>query len=99
MDEKEVSRIAALSRIDLDETSREAMKKDLASIIDYIEVLSGVPTDSVEPLFQVSGLLNRTRADEHRNNFPMDANLKELLVDQAPSNEGSYIKVKSVLKK
>ena len=99
LSDRDVDHIAALARIDVDDTTRERMKNELSSILDYIEVLSNVPTDNVEPLYQVTGLKTKTRPDEHRNDFPMDESLSERLVGQAPQQKGRYVQVKGVLKK
>lgn len=97
--EKDVDHIAVLSRIELDDATRERMKNELSGILDYIEMLSSVSTEQVTPLYQVTGLNNRTRTDEHRNDFPMDALLDRRLVGQAPQHKERYIQVKGVLKK
>lgn len=99
LDKKEVDRVASLSRIELDDAMRERMRTDLSSILDYIEVLSSVPTGDVEPLYQVTGLSNRTREDAHRGDFSMDARLRELLIDEAPTSKNGFVKVRGILKK
>lgn len=95
----EVNHIAKLARIDVDDRTREKMKKDLSSILDYIAVLTSVPTDNVQPLFQVTGLTNVLRRDEYRGDFPADAEQSERLVGAAPHREGALVKVRIVRKK
>ncbi|HXV26792.1 MAG TPA: Asp-tRNA(Asn)/Glu-tRNA(Gln) amidotransferase subunit GatC [Candidatus Paceibacterota bacterium] len=97
--DKDVNHIASLARIDIDAKTRERMIKDLSSVLDYVEILQSVPTEGVEPLYQVTGLTGRTRADEHRNIFPMGAELQERLVGQAPDSADGYVKVNSVLRR
>lgn len=99
MDKKDVEHIAALARIELNDGMKERLKNDLGSILDYIEVLSNVPTEHVEPLYQVTGLTSRLRNDEHRNDFPMDETLDAHLTGQAPNRADRLVKVKSILKK
>ncbi|MCC6405264.1 MAG: Asp-tRNA(Asn)/Glu-tRNA(Gln) amidotransferase subunit GatC [Candidatus Yanofskybacteria bacterium] len=94
--DQEVSHIAKLARIELTDALRERMKKDLSSVLDYIAVLEKADTTGVEPLYQVTGLQNRTRPDEHRGDFPMDTALFSRLVEQAPEHEGRFVKVKAV---
>ena len=96
LSEKEVSHIAKLARIELDDAMRERMRRDLSSILEYVDQLSRVQTAGVEPLFQVTGLENAVRPDEHRGTWPMDAKLAELLAGQAPHRHERYIRVKSV---
>ena len=99
LNDKDVDHIASLARIELSDEMRERMKKDLTSIFDYIEILSSVPTDNVEPLYQVTGLTSRLRKDEQVNDFPMDKVLDGQLLGQAPQSRERLVKVKGILKK
>lgn len=92
----EVAHIAKLARIDLSDALRERMKKDLSSILGYIDQLNAVDVSGIEPLYQVTGVQNAARPDEHRGDWPMDARLTELLVGQSPHREDRFVKVKSV---
>lgn len=94
--DKEVDHIAKLARIELSAESRENIKKDLSSILEYVNQLESVDTAGVEPLYQVSGLQNVVRPDEHKGDWPMNTELAELLAGQAPHKHDGYVKVKSV---
>jgi len=94
--DKEVDHIAKLARIELSDEMRERMKNDLTKVLDYIALLDGVDTSGVEPLYQVTGLQNRTRPDVHRSDFTVDDVLLGRLVGQAPAHQGRTIKVKSI---
>lgn len=96
--DKEVQHIAKLAHIELTPDEEDRIKRDLSSIIGYIDQLNKVDTSAVEPLYQTTGLVNAMRADEHLNSFPMDERLNERLIGQAPHKSGRYIKVKEVLK-
>lgn len=96
--DKEVKHIATLARIQLTEKEEEHFKKDLSSILSYVGTLNSVPTDNVEPLYQVTGLVNAARSDEPRQSFVMDERLRRTLIEQAPAHENGYLKVKAVLK-
>ena len=95
----EIEHIAKLARIELSDEMRVRMKHDLSKVLDYIALLKRVDTAGVEPLYQVTGLQNRTRPDERRGAFVVDDKLMEYLVGQAPHSQGRYVKVKSVKKK
>src|SRR5437870_4287768 len=97
--DQEVERIAKLARIELKAGEKERLKKDLSSILDYIDKLNDADTSSVEPLYQTTGLVNAARSDEPRNEFPMSAKLDEVLIGQAPDKKERFIKVKSVMAK
>ena len=109
MDSKTIKHIASLARIELSEKEEEKMKNELSSILGYIEQLSKVNTDGVEPLYQTTGLVNSMREDKSRGDFSakggptsdweMTDELNEKLIGQAPEKEKRFIKVKSVLNK
>jgi aspartyl-tRNA(Asn)/glutamyl-tRNA(Gln) amidotransferase subunit C len=93
---EQVDHIAVLARIGLDDAMRGRMQKDLSSVLEYVDQLSRVDTASVEPLYQVTGLENQARPDEHQGTWPMDKKLSELLVGQAPHAHERHIKTKRV---
>ena len=75
------------------------MRDELSSILGYVEQLNKVNTDGVEPLYQITGLVNSMREDKNRGDFEMDEELNKKLIGQAPDKENRFIKVKSVLNK
>ncbi len=97
LSDKEVKHIATLARIKIDEKEEKSLKKDLSSILEYIEKLNEVDTTGVEPLYQTTGLVNSFRTDEPRGEFKIDADLNEKLIGQAPHKENRFVKVKAVL--
>src|SRR3990167_2030438 len=96
--DKEVRHIAELARIKINEKEKKGLKKDLSSILEYIDKLNEVDTTEVEPLYQTTGLVDSFRSDEPRGEFKMDESLNENLIGQAPHKENRFIKVKSVFK-
>src|SRR3989338_10045127 len=99
LSDSELDHIAKLARVTVAPEKREQLKKDLSAILGYIEKLNKADTSSVEPLYQTTGLVNATRTDEPRNEFPMSEKLNELLIGQAPQTKDRFIKVPSILKK
>lgn len=97
--DSEIEHIAKLARIELTDEMRVRMKHDLSEIIDYIALLEKIDTAGVEPLYQVTGLQNQTRADERRGVLISDEKLMEYLVGQAPHSQERLVKVKSVKSK
>lgn len=95
----EVKHIASLARIKITEKEEKGLKKDLSSILEYIDKLNEVDTTEVEPLYQTTGLADSFRSDESRGEFEMDKNLNEKLIGQAPHRQDRFIKVKSVLER
>lgn len=97
--DKEIDHIAKLARIELDHAHKEKFKKELSSILGYIEKLNEADTAGTTPLYQVTGLANRTRPDQYRGDFVVDEQLSQWLIDQAPAHQERLIKVKSVKNK
>ena len=95
--DKEVKHIADLARIKITEKEEKSLKKDLSSILEYIDKLNEVDTTEVQPLYQTTGLVDSLRTDEMRGEFKMDKNLNEKLIGQAPHKEDRLVKVKYVL--
>ena len=64
LDIKQIEHIAKLSRLELTEKEKELYANQLSSVLDYVEQLSKVNTDNVEPLSNVTGLQDIMREDE-----------------------------------
>lgn len=63
LDITKIEHIAKLSRLDLTEEEKTLYSEQLSSVLDYVEQLSEVDTENVEPLSNVTGLENITRED------------------------------------
>ena len=68
------------------------MSEELGQIVEFVEQLSAVDVDGVEPTDQVTGLVDVWREDEVRPSMP-----REQLLANAPAQKDGYIKVKRVL--
>ena len=88
----QIEQIAELARLSLKPEEKEKLKKDLESILVYVEQLKSVPTDSVEPTSHVLNLENVYRTDEVR---PSD--VREAVLKHAPRREGNFFKVPKVI--
>ena len=99
LSDKEIEHIAQLARIKLTKNEKDKFKNELSSILDFVKKLNEWGSENVEPLYQVTGIVNALRSDEHRKDFEMNNDLNEKLIEQAPHKENRFIKVKSVLKK
>ena len=64
LDNKQVEKIAKLSRIKISEEEAEKYTGELNKIFDWIEQLQEVNTDGVEEMAGVGGYTLRNRADE-----------------------------------
>lgn len=87
----EVRHVARLARLRLTEAELEAMRQELSSILEYVDVLQEVNVTNVLPTAQVTDVVNVVRPDEVRPSLPVE----EALAD-APHREGDFFKVKPV---
>lgn len=60
----ELAKLAALSSITLAPDEAESLKTDLENIVGYIDLLSELDVENVEPTYQVTDLQNVWREDE-----------------------------------
>ncbi len=94
IDNKLVSDLSRLAKLKFDASKAEKMKSDLNKIIDFIDKLSEINTEGVEPLIYLSEEVNVLRADEIKNEVS-----KENALKNAPQKDSDYFKVPTVLKK
>lgn len=89
----DVQKLAQLSALTITNDQAQTMTSELNEILGYVEQLSEVNTDGVEPTYQVNGLENVTRRDEI---VDMGVSQEELLKN-APDKQDGSIKVPRVL--
>ncbi len=92
LSKEEVIKIAKLARIELGEGEVEKFRKDLSTILDYVEELKKVDTSGVSEVFEVTGLQNIQREDR----VEVAGNREEILKN-APEIKDGYYKVKAIL--
>ena len=89
----EVTRLAALARIELTPEEVATFTVELEQIREFVEQLDGVKLDDTPPTDQVTGLQNVTRPDEVK---PSEQS-REALLANAPQQQDGYIKVRRTL--
>lgn len=89
----DVQHLAQLSSLQLGDNEVEALRVDLENILSYIDQLSTLDTQGVEPTYQVTGLENVWREDVIAD----DGISGEQLVSLAPESKENQIKVPKVL--
>jgi aspartyl-tRNA(Asn)/glutamyl-tRNA(Gln) amidotransferase subunit C len=60
---EQVLHVAALARLDLDETAIEIFAGQIGTILDYVDTLNSVDTAGVEPTSHAISLTNAFRED------------------------------------
>ncbi len=91
-EEKNVDYVAKLARIGIREKEKESLSKQLSKIIDYIDKLKELKVEGVEPLRDVGIGVNIFREDKAKR-----ANLKEKILNNAPSRQEDYFKIPKVI--
>ncbi|MDO8574917.1 MAG: Asp-tRNA(Asn)/Glu-tRNA(Gln) amidotransferase subunit GatC [bacterium] len=94
---KEVEKIAELARLGISEEEKEKFAEDLSSVIGYIQKLSEVNVEKVEPMTGGTTLENMVRKDDDSKDIA-DDNMKADILNAAPDKENGYFKVPSILK-
>lgn len=68
----DVTHVAKLANLPLNDTEKKKFEKQLSSILEYIEKLNEVDTKGIEPTSQVTGLENVTREDNATDSFTQE---------------------------
>ncbi len=89
----DVMHLAALSNVSLDDSEAEDLHTDLEAIVGYIDQLSSLNTEGVEPTYQVGGLRNVWREDVLGD----ESVSRDALLALVPDRQNNQIKVPKVL--
>ncbi len=90
--DKTIEYVAALAKLELSSEEKEKAKKDLGSIIGYMETMNELDTDKVEPMSHVFPIQNVFREDVVVNEPNRD-----ILLSNAPaSKDGCFMVPKTV---
>ena len=92
--EKEIDRLAELSKLKFDDAEKSAIAEDMTKIVTFVEKLSSLDTDNVEPLIFMTDEVNVLREDDAE----LHINQKEALKN-APLKDSDYFKIPKVLNK
>ena len=107
---KDVSYVADLANLELNEEERQRMVRDLNSILDYIDLLNELDTSSVQPMAQVSERYAVDQSEQRRVDFAyaMREDIKEGLrkslphdvaLQNTPESDGTFFKVPKVIER
>ncbi|RYY33114.1 MAG: Asp-tRNA(Asn)/Glu-tRNA(Gln) amidotransferase subunit GatC [Sphingobacteriaceae bacterium] len=94
IDKETVDKIAHLARLELNETEKQDMIKDMSQILDFMDKLNEVDTTGVEPLVYMTTEDNVLREDIVKQEITTE----EALLN-APKHDGSHILVAKVIEK
>jgi aspartyl-tRNA(Asn)/glutamyl-tRNA(Gln) amidotransferase subunit C len=89
---EDVLKLAQLSKLELSAEQLERFRRELESIVGYVEQLQAIDVTGLEPTTQVSGLTNVMRKDKVR-----EYETPEELLKNAPAVEDGHIKTKRII--
>ena len=89
---RDVEHVARLARLELSDADKERMRRELDSILSYIDKLRAVDTEGVEPTSHAVPLTNVMREDVTRPSFPQSD-----MLANAPERSGDFFRVPKVI--
>ena len=89
---EDVRKVAKLARLDLPDNEIVTYATQLQKILDYIEQLEKVETDQVPPTTRAVEVVNVLRED-----LVETSEIREELLDLAPTREGEFFRVPKIL--
>lgn len=89
---KDVEHVARLARLELSEADKERMRRELDSILSYIDKLRALDTEGVEPTAHAIPMTNVMRDDMPRPSLP-----QEDMLANAPERSGEFFRVPRII--
>lgn len=89
-----VDHIAHLARLEFEGEAKESIRKDMETIISFMDKLSEVNTENVEPLIFMNESYNALREDNSIVSISQQEALKN-----APKKDSDYFRIPKVLDK
>jgi aspartyl-tRNA(Asn)/glutamyl-tRNA(Gln) amidotransferase subunit C len=90
---EDVLKLARLARLSLQQDEVTKYQSEISAILGYVEQLSNVEANGLEPTSQVTGL-----TDVMREDIVVDYGVSQAeLLKNAPANEDGHIKVRKML--
>jgi aspartyl-tRNA(Asn)/glutamyl-tRNA(Gln) amidotransferase subunit C len=93
VNDKMIDHLSHLARLEFNGDERERIKADLQKIIGFVDQLSAVNVDGVEPLIFMTDTENVLREDIQKDTITQAEALKN-----APVHDSDYFKIPTVLK-
>ena len=102
---EEVERVAELADLELEADEKPRMQRDLSAILEYVAQLNELDTKDVEPMAQVSDVLDLGRfADSGvggglRVDSLVPSLERTLVMASAPETDGAFFKTPKVIER
>ncbi|MEZ2334449.1 Asp-tRNA(Asn)/Glu-tRNA(Gln) amidotransferase subunit GatC [Mucilaginibacter sp. RCC_168] len=94
IDKETVEKVAHLARLELSETEKQEMIKDMSKILDFMAKLNELDTTGVEPLVYMTSDVNVLRDDVVKQQITHQEAL-----ENAPKHDENYFLVAKVIEK
>ena len=88
----EVLHVARLARVALSEEDVTKFQEQLSQILDHFDTLSSIDTEAVPPTTHTLALESVTSPDQPKASLEQDE-----VLDNAPSSQDGYLRVRAVL--
>ncbi|RKR83887.1 aspartyl/glutamyl-tRNA(Asn/Gln) amidotransferase subunit C [Mucilaginibacter gracilis] len=92
IDNETVEKIAHLARLEVTETEKKDLAKDMNRILDFMAKLNEVDTTGIEPLVYMTELTNSIREDVVKQEIT-----HEEALENAPEHDADYFRVAKVI--
>jgi aspartyl-tRNA(Asn)/glutamyl-tRNA(Gln) amidotransferase subunit C len=92
IDQTQVRKVAKLARLELTDQEVEEFTGQLRAVLDYVEKMSQLDTDNVEPLAHCLPISNVFREDHIEESLGTEKTLAN-----APQRDGKFFKVPKIL--
>jgi len=92
MDTKEINHLLELSRLEISDEQKNNLQNDLVNILKYVDQLSEVNTENVEPMTGGTFNVNEYRKDDFKN---VEFNREDVL-KVVPKKDGGMFEVPKV---
>jgi len=90
MDIKDVEKLAELAKIELNDTEKQNLLKDMEGILGYVKQIQEVKVEDIEPEYKNKNVW--------REDLPTASVFsKDLIINQFPDSQDGFVKVKKIL--
>ena len=100
---EDVERVAELANLDLAPDEKPRMQRDLNAILEYVAQLNELDTSGIEPMAQVSDLLDAGADTGHGVALRVDGLRPSLdrarVMKEAPETDGAFFKTPKVIER
>lgn len=90
MNIKDVENLAELAKLDMSGEEKEAMLKDMDSILGYVKQIEEVEVGDVKPSYDVYNVWREDKIEPREF-------LKEIITEEFPDKQDGFLKVKKIL--